>query len=741
MPDYELIKQVCSFFDLVKNDELSQADLKFLKYISNIVGIPHYFDLLASGFQQNIEIQDYNLNTFSAELYESSLFVSNINKVHKYQKIILDKFSKNKLNKYFLSASTSFGKTHLVYDILLKMQYSNIALIFPTIALLSENLEKIISDSSCVELKNTYKIHTLSDVKELGERNIFIYTPERFLSFTDKNNLHFDFIFIDEIYKIDNDFVLDEKSIENERDTAYRVATGQLLKNASDVLLAGPYINIPNNNESSFNKFINENKIEILDFNNYEIVDKTYTNIKSARKYNIDNAIEIDFKHHIRKGSRLKELVKSIVESKENCIVYCPNRDKTEKYAKDLLSSNYLIHHNSLPYNSFLNHLENNFNPEWIVIKALKQGIGVHHGLVPKYIQKEIINLFNNGLINVLISTTTITEGVNTSTKNLVVTKDTKGGKPLKKFDAQNISGRAGRFLKHYKGRVVVLKNDFMKILESTGDNIKHKNYEKDVNKSEVDIFNSSKEYLTSQDKNIKLSVLKKQRSKGLPNSLFNQYKTVSRQDKMQVYDNILNLSQDDKTKVSDAVNKIYTRFDLSWSGFEVIFDKILKPIIKNGNVLGMINHKTPNGYSILIVKLHSYITGGFNSLVKYEIDNKEQSYDLAIRHSADFVYNILKYHVVKYLGVFDIIYKYINSTTNNCSIEEISGIDRLLSKLEYNAFSDKGRLASDYGVSKNLLDYYEILEKNSKKADEVKNKFDNYELKLYEKVENIMQT
>ena len=40
-----------------------------------------------------------------------------------------------------------------------------------------------------------------------------------------------------------------------------------------------------------------------------------------------------------------------------------------------------------------------------------------HHGLVPKYMQKEIINLFNRGEIKVLASTTTITEGVNTTAK------------------------------------------------------------------------------------------------------------------------------------------------------------------------------------------------------------------------------------------------------------------------------------------------------------------------------------
>lgn len=739
--DYELIKKVCNYFDLIKNEDLTQADLSFLKYLSNVCGIPHYYDLLNSGFNKKIDIDDYDLKTIAAELYETSLYLPNMNKAHKYQKEILDKFDMTKVNRFFLSASTSFGKTHLVYDILLKMKYENIALIFPTIALLAENLEKMLSDESYTEIRECYKIHTLSDTRELGERNIFIYTPERFLSFTDKQNIKFDFIFVDEIYKIDNEFILDEKAQENERDTAYRVATYQLIKNTKDVLLAGPYIKIPNNRESSFNQFIIENQIEILDYNNFEIVDKTYTNIKSANNYIIDDELNLDFHKQPNKGDRLIELTKTIINANENCIIYCSTRDMTEKVAKSILDSNNFINHSYEKYNSFIKHLEDNYSPEWIVIKALKHGIGIHHGLIPKYIQKEIINLFNNELINILISTTTITEGVNTCAKNLIVTNDKKGGKDLKKFDAQNISGRAGRFLKHYKGRVIVLKNHFMNILDSGGSDIKYKNYDKNINKTSVDIFFTPRKYMTTSDKATKLSIIKEQRRKGLPNILFERYKTVSRKDKIVVYDNILQLSNEDKIAVWAAVNRIHTRFDLSWSGFEIIFDKILKPIITNKTLLGMINYKTAKNYSVVLVKLNSYINGGFNSLVKYEIDNKNPSYDLAIRHSADFVYNTLKYHVVKYLGVFDLIYKYINSKTSNCAMEDIPGIDRLLSKLEYNAFSEKGRLASDYGVSNNLLNYYEYEENNPAKANEIKNSFDNYELELYKKVGNIIKT
>ncbi len=52
-----------------------------------------------------------------------------------------------------------------------------------------------------------YRVHTFSDELAVDGKNLWIYTPERLMSFTDKNHeLDFDFIFIDEIYKIDNQY-------------------------------------------------------------------------------------------------------------------------------------------------------------------------------------------------------------------------------------------------------------------------------------------------------------------------------------------------------------------------------------------------------------------------------------------------------------------------------------------------------------------------------------------------------
>ena len=190
--DAELIKAVCDYFDKLKNQSITQAELKFMKYISNVIGIPHYYDILNKKFGQNTTINVCDMTTMASLLNESSLHLSESYKLHRYQKEILDKFEKNKQNRYFLSASTSFGKTHLVYNIIEKMEYKNIVLIFPTVALLSENLERILTENNYQYIKANYKIHTLSETDETEDKNIFIYTPERFLSFTDKNKIDFD---------------------------------------------------------------------------------------------------------------------------------------------------------------------------------------------------------------------------------------------------------------------------------------------------------------------------------------------------------------------------------------------------------------------------------------------------------------------------------------------------------------------------------------------------------------------
>lgn len=725
----DMIKSVCSYFDFMKNQELSSGDIDFLQDLSNSIGIPQYVKLLERDFSANYPAQrEISLSTLASYYNEANLTKGG-QILHRYQKNVLDMFIVGQNNRFILSAPTSFGKTFIVYEIIKKMRYKNVVLIFPTISLLSENFDKLLSNFS--DSFNDYKIHTLSEDDEIAEKNIWIFTPERFLSFTDKHeSQQFDFVFIDEIYKIDNEFIIDKETTgENERDIAYRVALSYACKKSNDMLLAGPYMNMGNKN--SFANFIKDNNFIVINYNDVEIVNKTITDIKDKKEYNIDGIrIELD---ENSKYSKVCDIAVRLTNTKENTIIYNNYKSGTERYAKEIISrlNQKKIHFRSDDpiYRMFVEHLENTYSAEWIIVKALKYGIGIHHGLVPKYIQKEIINLFNRGILLYLISTTTITEGVNTSAKNIIITSSKKGKKNLKPFDAKNIAGRAGRFLQHFSGRVIIIGNNFNEILTSKEDELQHKNYDIDSKKTDVDYTITSDKYLSKDDSEKKDKIFEEVRKRNIPREIIEQYKTISVSDKITIYDRMQILSPMQLTEIKALISRLNYNMQISWNGFQEIIN-ILKPIIRDAKLLELVNATCRDrNYSLITAKVHFYLSGGFFGLLQYNAQGT--IYDNAMRNTADMVYNVFKYQLVKYLGIFNLIYQHVIAHKEGISIDEVSGITTLLQKLEYNAFSSKALILSDYGVPFRLVEYYD--DPNGRKH------FDFYEQYIDNKISHII--
>ena len=94
-----MIKAVCSYFDFMKDKELSEADRLFMHYLANQAGIPqYYYPMLNVGTDVDKEIC---LQTFSNYIHESSLVVGEGVMLHRYQKEILERFSKGKRTDIF----------------------------------------------------------------------------------------------------------------------------------------------------------------------------------------------------------------------------------------------------------------------------------------------------------------------------------------------------------------------------------------------------------------------------------------------------------------------------------------------------------------------------------------------------------------------------------------------------------------------------------------------------------------
>ena len=738
-----LINAVCEYFDDIKDTELTNGDKYFLRYIASLVGIPQYYDMLKS--QHGVNCIDYdNIDDLGRIIADSALYTAPDIYLHRYQKSILDMFQENGNNRFFLSATTSFGKTYLVYEIIRKMQYHNILLIFPTLALLSENLNKIFTQQNDW-IRKKYKIHTLSDVRSWSENgNIMIYTPERYLSFIDKNpDKHFDFVFIDEVYKIDNEYLQEGEERENERDIAYRIAAHFALKDADiDCLFAGPYINIAENyNTSSFLSFLREYHINPLNYNNYEIVSKIEINIKGNKSIKVDN-LNISLTSS-RKTTTFCELVKQLCNYGENMIVYCYSRSSAEKYAKILIESSEPIIDNQLQNLPLIKHLNNLFGgkgKDWIVTKAIKSGIGIHHGLVPKYIQNEIIRLFNLGLLKVIIATTTITEGVNTSAKNIIVLSHKKGDKSLKKFDAQNIEGRAGRFLYHYRGRVFIIEKEFKKILEGEDKAIKHKHFDKETKKGAVEVDFVKNSFLNTEDIRQKELNTAIRNVKYIPEVIDLSYKTISIEDKYILYSSIERISPKNIGTIEQFIYQYNSHRRCNSDGLQLICE-IIRPIVKNCDLKSLIDKESLNSnYSILTRLIPLYLKNSFSASVQYYINERGKNVDEAVKTVAHTTYTTMRYQVVKYLGLFNIAYKCFISKRDNVPLEEISGLDLILHKLEYQSETILGRLASDAGASPNVINYYDQKGQNEDKANKLYDRLDEYEKYNAEEIRMIVE-
>lgn len=747
----ELLREVCSFFNDVKNELHSDADLHFLRYIAMSAGVPQYYAMLGNfidGFEERVS--DVGLDELSMMVRESAMHTTPGTLLHRYQWAVLNRFAAGQRNRIFLSATTSFGKTFLVYEVIRKMGYNNIALIFPTISLLSENLFKVFTDDEYAWIKDNYKIHTLSDFQELGKKNVFIYTPERYLSFLDKNaGVDLDFVFVDEVYKLDNSYIIDEEAKENERDIAYRLSLHELLRReATDALLVGPYIVLPandGNQQSSFKTFLEHYGFQTVDYNQFDVVSKLEVPVKTAKRVAVGNEFELTF-IGTSKNDHVIGLVRQLVERNENVIIYCSQKPHTERWAKTLIDVQDVlppIQNERLA--SLVNHLERLFadrkGAQWIVTKALKQGVGIHHGLVPKYIQQEIISLFNEGVLKVLICTTTITEGVNTTAKNMVVLSGKKGLKDLKKFDAQNIEGRAGRFMKHYQGRIFVLDDLFMQRMQQEDEPIRHKQFEVAEDKQDVDILLMEPQYLTQRQVERKQRLDDMKERHLMPDACFDAFRTVPYDDKIYLYNTIVRFSQADHAKIKELISKFVGQKRTTRDGLELIC-RTIRPIVRNEKLRFFVEKGHPDRNNCYLVDMiGAFVANGFAGSANYYI-RKEKDVDKGVRMASEFVFNILRYQVVKYLGLFNMVYKNCVAANRHCTVDDVNGIEALLLRLEYSADTMLGRKASDIGASFDVVKYYDIMEgepDNRAKQQQVYQQLDGFEKRNVERINRIL--
>lgn len=472
----------------------------------------------------------------------------------KAQKEVLDEFE-NSNEKLFLSAPTSFGKTFLLKEIIYRHhdKYENIVIVLPTVALLMEVTEEIELFNNKHNLGYSIYNSIYKDLS-LSERNIFVLTPERVLRLLAiVPNIEIDFFFFDEIYKIDEDIAIESdddvsdkielgnSTTQNEKDhraIAFRLSLYYLLKKCSACYLAGPFIEM-DSLHPGFKNMLNKHNIVAKEItfnptlkNTIDFHGKTYKYSSPFEKIEKSTTASKPIDKLVYTAQRLGF-------SKTNqAIIYCLYPAHTEKRAKEFSSiyPEQTIIGDKLKL--FIEHLKNNYSfyvggkkssfDNWDFVYALRNQTGIHNGKFPKYFQREVMNLFNNGEMSTLFCTSTIVEGVNTNAKTVVVYNNPSGKTPEgRKFLLLNINGRAGRYQHHFVGNIVYLSDKSLKLVDCAGIALDFKPYNPTIILKDLDIENIYDEDLSLENKEKKIALnFDKQL---LPDDVFEQNRLIER--------------------------------------------------------------------------------------------------------------------------------------------------------------------------------------------------------------------
>lgn len=311
-----------------------------------------------------------------------------------------------------LSAPTSFGKSLVIDALIASGRFGVVVLIVPTIALVDETRRRL------NRFRSTHKIVTHPD-QPLEQQSILVMTQERALERDDVKRI--DLLIIDEFYKLDL-----PQSGDMDRASALNHAFYKLKKLAKQTYLLGPNIDGIDDDVERRLGF----KIRKTAFNT--VVSEVYLRRP--------------------KPSKKAAFLKLVGELKEPTLIYCKSPKQANDVVRLLAESD--TTHDVPRLNDAADWVADTFHPEWSLVRALRRGVGMHHGQVPRALAQFIVSNFKEGRLNYLVCTSSLIEGVNTAAKNVIVYENRIGTPPLDYFTFRNIQGRAARMRRHFIGRV-----------------------------------------------------------------------------------------------------------------------------------------------------------------------------------------------------------------------------------------------------------------------------------------------
>lgn len=637
------VRKLCFACEIAPNDSMITALLEQCIKSSRIF---LYEEMLRKRIY-NFSINDGVLDLAQKAFYslESDVILT------KEQKDLYDLFIKKR--RLVVSAPTSFGKSRIVREIISHSAYNCVAVVVPTNALLNETYQAFREDRGLSDYSLVFSTHT----EPPEGKAIFIFTPEKFDLYTDEYGIDFDFFVFDEVYKVDSS---------DGRSSVFSNCLYKAYKQGCDYYLIGPYFKRFSRSylrrTSGYFKRFETDIVQKETVNYFDGCAATYRDISLPARAG--------------KDARLKQILGKIDGA---TIVYAGRKDIAETRAKLIADSRRGTNKPvSEPVRELIEYIKKTISTEWRLVEFLSVGVAFHHAGIPKYIQAEIVDLFNSADLDVIVCTPTLTEGVNTTAKNVIFYDTTKADIDLTGFEVKNVVGRSGRFGQHFVGRAI--------FLEAHAE-------QDDIEEISFPIFD---------------------------------YENLRDEDNLQVSLDDLNesgrIQRDSINRIIDGLNipvevlkrNKYVPFD---NQIELIKYLRANPGIRR-QLLG--GHNPPNKAQVdLIISLaHDFLysesdkrdgwsTGNISRFVKYHIyynpsikqlikEHHAVKEDTRIRNVLDLIYTYFEYSLPKYINALENIFNFVYS-------EKVS-FSMFVTMLQYGSTEPQDILLADAGLPRSII-------------------------------------
>lgn len=618
----------------------NEAKLIWLDLVERAGFYPYYIDKIKNIENYNQSLQSSIRSTFFKSEYLNGVYF------HEKQKEI--EIAINLKKNVAVSAPTSFGKSLFIEEFVARKQYNNILIIQPTLALIDETRKNM------YKYLDYYNI-VINTKQKATDRNIFILTAERVLEYEAMPKI--DFFIVDEFYKVSN-------LRNDDRVDALNISIMKIMNDKPQSLFLTPSVN------SLSDKFIKIYDVEFFK-TDYSLVN---TNIIEVRKNN----------KPFKSKEKKQELFKLLEELKEPSIVYVKSPNEAYKLANEYIDylKNVDVVNRNLPIFEWM---DENISEKWDLKKLMKYGIGAHNGALPRHIVSSEIEMFNEGILQILFATVSLIEGVNTVAKNILIFSNKKGVRVIDFFDFANIKGRAGRMGKYYTGNVYLfneqlLPEDFSIDVPFIDQN--------DIS-NEI-LFNIPDDYV--EDRNRKKSLVS-----GIPEELQTIIRknliSVEGQKKLYNYikSNVNNLSYLKWSKIPS--------FEDLWKTLNLAYK-----FLENNNNEKFAKLQALMSLDIVNRPLKEVIYTRGEYIKK--TDSNKNFHEKAIEDVLKFVRNDANYKIPKLLSVVESIQRYVFENIHN----GISGDYSIFSSLlENGEISENFRFLVDYGVPLSAVKKIEV--------------------------------